>query len=229
MRLWRVCKRRYPPFTGDGGLFVSGRWHLRGARIVYTVGSKALGVLEFLAHLPARELPVDSAWWWLELDAGVPIETVEPESLPRGWDAPKCLKTTQALGTQWILSNRTPVLRVPSVHVSGEWNFLINPAHPLAAPLLATVGGPEPFVVDRRLLKAEWAQAARSVSASRSEDETEEMFMRALRSLSPALRETFTLHAQGKSLSEIATLLRIPAGTVARRLHEARKRVMEQL
>lgn len=158
LRLWRVCKRRYPPFSGDGGLFVSGRWHTRGVRIVYTVGAKALGVLEFLAHLPAKERPAGSAWWWLDLDPAVPVEIIDPASLPRGWDAPKHSRATRELGTQWIRSRRTPVLRVPSVHVPGEWNYLINPEHPLTATILSTAGGPEPFTVDRRLLKAGWTE-----------------------------------------------------------------------
>ncbi len=25
IRLWRVAKRRYPPFSGEGGLYVAGR------------------------------------------------------------------------------------------------------------------------------------------------------------------------------------------------------------
>lgn len=96
-------------------------------------------------------------WWWLDLDPSIPVETVEPASLPRGWDAPKHSRATQELGTQWIRSRRTAVLRVPSVHVSGEWNYLLNPEHPLTSTILTTTGGPEPFTVDRRLLKAGWA------------------------------------------------------------------------
>ena len=156
-RLWRVAKRRYPPFTGDGGLHVAGRWHERGVRIVYTAGTKALSILEFLAHLTPGSTPAVATWWWLDLDESrTLVETVDPGSLPPRWKGVRHLQATRTLGTQWIREGRTPVLRVPSVHVPGEFNYLVNPVHPLAAPLLATAGGPEEFSIDQRILAATW-------------------------------------------------------------------------
>jgi RES domain-containing protein len=157
IRLWRVAKRRHSPFTGEGGLYVAGRWHERGVRIVYTAGTKALSVLEFLAHLTPGSTPSTATWWWLDLDESqTPVETVDPASLPARWRGVRHLQATRALGTQWIREQRTPVLGVPSVHVSGEFNYLVNPLHVLVAPLLATVGGPEDFSIDRRILAATW-------------------------------------------------------------------------
>ena len=141
---------------------MSGRWHERGFLVVYTVGSKALGVLEFLAHLTPGSAPVGAAWWWLDLDeARVAVESVEPKALPARWNDVRHLPSTRELGTRWLRERRTPVLRVPSVHVPGESNFLVNPVHPDAAPLLATAGGPEAFTVDRRILSALWKPVPR--------------------------------------------------------------------
>ncbi len=162
-RLWRVAKRRYPPFTGEGGLYVAGRWHERGVRIVYTAGTKALSVLEFLAHLTPGSTPASATWWWLDLEpSATPVETVDASGLPPRWKDVRHLRATRALGTGWIREARTPVLRVPSVHVPGEFNYLVNPGHPLAAPLLATAGGPEDFTLDPRIFAASWITAPRT-------------------------------------------------------------------
>ena len=94
-----------------------------------------------------------ATWWWLELDESrTPVETVDPASLPPRWKGVRHLQATRALGTRWIREGRTPVLRVPSVHVPGEFNYLVNPLHALAARLLATAGGPEEFSIDQRIL-----------------------------------------------------------------------------
>jgi RES domain-containing protein len=34
------------------------------------------------------------------------------------------------VGDRWLAQRESLVLRVPSVLVSGEFNYLINPAHP---------------------------------------------------------------------------------------------------
>ena len=163
-----MAKRRHDPFSGEGGILVAGRWHERGVRIVYTVGSKALGVLEYLAHLTPGSTPFAAAWWWLDLDESrTEVEAVDPSGLPARWNGVRHASATRALGTRWIRECRTAVLRVPSVHVAGEWNYLINPLHPSAAELLATAGGPEDFTVDGRILAAGWTAIPHATNPSK--------------------------------------------------------------
>jgi RES domain-containing protein len=126
-------------------------------RVIYTVGSKALGVLEFLAHLTPGSADLSVAWWWLDLDESrTKIEVVDPSSLPKRWNGVRHAAATRSIGTRWLIEGLTPVLRVPSVHVPGEWNYLVNPLHLSAVELVATAGGPEDFTVDGRILAAGW-------------------------------------------------------------------------
>lgn len=62
-----------------------------------------------------------------------------------------------------------------------------------------------------------------------SETITPERLAAALPKLSPKLRETFELHAAGKSYQEISQELGIPVGTVAKRLYDARVKLRELL
>lgn len=58
---------------------------------------------------------------------------------------------------------------------------------------------------------------------------TSEHLAKALPLLSPKLRETFVLHAEGKSYQEIAQAFGVPVGTVAKRLYDARAKLRELL
>jgi RES domain-containing protein len=36
----------------------------------------------------------------------------------------------QAIGEEWIKSQRTPILKVPSAIIPVEFNYILNPEHP---------------------------------------------------------------------------------------------------
>jgi RNA polymerase sigma-70 factor (ECF subfamily) len=58
---------------------------------------------------------------------------------------------------------------------------------------------------------------------------TDEQFAQALQCLSPKLREAFELHVAGKKYQDIARILGVQLGTVAKRLHDARAKLREHL
>src|SRR5215831_6694883 len=59
-QLWRLYRAAYGPgLDGIGGTFADGRWHTRGARVVYFGATAAIVVLERLAHTDADLLPAD--------------------------------------------------------------------------------------------------------------------------------------------------------------------------
>ena len=55
------------------------------------------------------------------------------------------------IGDEWLRSKTSPVLRVPSVIIPDESNFLLNPAHADFAKL--SISKPEDFRFDPRLIK----------------------------------------------------------------------------
>ncbi|MCS4195104.1 RES domain-containing protein [Salinibacter ruber] len=55
----------------------------------------------------------------------------------------------QQVGDQWGESEASAVLRVPSVVVPAEHNYLINPRHPEFEEL--EIGAPRPLALDPRL------------------------------------------------------------------------------
>jgi len=51
------------------------------------------------------------------------------DDLPVDWAIPAISPVTQVIGDQWLLSQESAVLQVPSVVVPQEYNFILNPEH----------------------------------------------------------------------------------------------------
>lgn len=86
--------------------------------------------------------------------ATIPVYIDEPlieiaDSLPQDWRRLPAPPSTRELGSRWARESRSAVLRVPSIVVDGEFNYLLNPRHPDFARL--RLGEPQAFSFDPRL------------------------------------------------------------------------------
>lgn len=89
---------------------------------------------------------------WVCIPATLNLELIErADKVPREWREYPHTAATQAFGAEWVQSQRNVALRVPSTVVPGEFNYLLNPAHPGFAKV--KVGKPESFFFDPRLSK----------------------------------------------------------------------------
>ena len=152
MFVWRICSKKYQAsaFSGLGGLYVPGRWHPQGHKIVYTAESLALASLEIFVHLESDRVPLVAikAWMSDELE----IEEIEPSQLPDNWQDTSSYPLLQEMGRDWLTSLRTPILKVPSSIVPVEYNYLLNPQHP---ELKVVLEPPIKFKFDRRMWKSD--------------------------------------------------------------------------
>lgn len=128
LRVVRIARSAHAIWSGTGAAMGGGRWNAVGVPVIYAADSKALSMLEVLVQ--GGDMSDPRAAVVATIPDEVAIETLAP--LPPGWreiDSPAAM----AAGTAWVISGRTAVLRVPSVIVPEELNFLINPMHPDAA------------------------------------------------------------------------------------------------
>lgn len=147
---WRLCAAKHAAtaFSGEGAELFGGRWSPRGVRIAYCAESRALAVVETIANAEQRERLLAREWTFIR--AEVPDELIErPARFPETWRQYPHPHETQIVGTEWIKSGRSVALRVPSAVVPGEFNYLLNPAHPDFKRV--KIGQPEPFSFDARL------------------------------------------------------------------------------
>jgi RES domain-containing protein len=118
--------------------------------VVYVAESQSLAVLEMLVHLDAPALL--EKYVFLEADFyDSLVVDLDRSSLPRNWQSDPVPEAIQAIGDRWALSGDSAVLRVPSVLVPGESNFLLNPRHPDFGKIV--ISRPHAFRFDPRLAR----------------------------------------------------------------------------
>ncbi|VYU80200.1 RES domain-containing protein [Metakosakonia massiliensis] len=147
---WRLVKDRYAAtaFDGYGARTFGGRWNSPGQECVYLGSSKALCVLETLVHLEIEDISQGYCFLTVQVPPNL-IATLDLTALPADWQADPPSFSTQQIGDDWLASRENGlILRVPST-LTGEWNALFNPQHPLAKSVLKSVKT-EPFTLDPR-------------------------------------------------------------------------------
>lgn len=127
MILWRISN--YADLSGTGGTKYPGRWHHAGSPIVYLAEHPALALLETLVHLEFDSIDDMPANYQL-LEVSAPDDSIiETVINDLHWKEDQQL--TMDMGSQWLTSQESLLLRVPSVIAPG-WNYLLNPSHPRA-------------------------------------------------------------------------------------------------
>ncbi len=116
-------------FDGRGSAQNPGRWNGPGVTVVYTPESRSLASLEVLVHTEDTRVLAAIKW------ATIPVRIDEPlieiaDNLPDDWRQLPTPPSTRELGSHWVTESRSAVLRVPSIVVGGEFNYLLNPRHP---------------------------------------------------------------------------------------------------
>ncbi len=148
-KAWRIAKEKHAAtaFTGEGAAKTGGRWNSRGVAVVYTSATKSLATLENLVHLN-RPFGFKYVAFPLKFEEAL-VEYFPVKSLPADWRLEPTPPSTKIIGDAWVKAARSAVLALPSV-ITGDTNFLLNPAHPDFKKII--IGKPEPFVFDPRLL-----------------------------------------------------------------------------
>lgn len=149
---FRLCKTKFlaSAFSGEGARLNGGRWNSPGLAVVYTSSSLSLATLEVLVHLEDPEAFARLfSWVSVEIPDDL-VERVDPARLPASWLADETNASSQSVGDAWLRSMRTAAFAVPSVVTPGEWNYLLNPAHPRFPEI--QIGEARPFQPDPRLI-----------------------------------------------------------------------------
>ena len=148
--VWRLCSAKYAEtaYSGEGAKLYGGRWSPAGIALAYASESRALAVLEVLANAEDVETLFDMPWVLVPAEFSSTV-VEKPARYPESWrQFPHSLET-QRFGAEWARAGRSMTLRVPSAVVPGEFNYLLNPAHPDFKHV--KIGEPESFNFDPRL------------------------------------------------------------------------------
>lgn len=144
---------------GAGAFKYGGRWNSPGRYVTYASGHLALAMLELLVHIDDAEALLDIPHCYHPISfATNAVATLADEDLPPGWDARPETRASQVAGDEWLESQSTLILAVPSVIVPPELryqptylNYLVNPQHPEYAAIIE-VGDARDLTWDPRLM-----------------------------------------------------------------------------
>lgn len=132
MIVFRLAKGIFcQDLSGKGAELAGGRWNSKGTALVYTGMSRALCTTEIAVHTPLGNIPDDYFLVSIELPAKAPILKLDEKKLPKDWKSFPHPHSTQLIGDKFVKELKYLILQVPSVIVQGEFNYLINPKHPL--------------------------------------------------------------------------------------------------
>ncbi len=150
MIVFRLSKSKYAKDLSGRGTEKSGaRWNSKGIALLYTSESRALCTTEIAVHTSLGNIPSDYVIISIEIPNDIKIKELKPTEIPKDWKSFPHPHSTQKLGDLFVVENKFLILKVPSVVVQGEYNFLINPNHKDFNKI--TIKLIEPFSFDERL------------------------------------------------------------------------------
>ena len=130
MQLFRLSKSLFSnDLSGKGAELTGGRWNSKGVAMIYCSASRALCVTEIAVRVPLGILPTDYKLITLEIPDNIPVTELKNDQLPADWKSIPHSASTQEMGDRFIVANKYLILKVPSVVVQGDFNYLINPGH----------------------------------------------------------------------------------------------------
>ena len=139
--------------SGTGARLTGGRWNAKDTAVVYTSESRSLAAMEYLVHVSLTNIPSQIKIVSIGIpDTSIPKQ-IGPSDLPADWFENPAPFSLADIGTRWVLSGESLLLRVPSAVIVHEFNILINPTHPdMKSVRILDV---ESFIYDERLHKTD--------------------------------------------------------------------------
>lgn len=149
MILYRLVKCVYADdLSGNGARLYGGRWNSEGRAALYLASSRSLAVLEALVHLSPTNMP--DGFCMLAIDVPDDVTVIAAKLLPDDWNAYPEPNALKQIGNDFLQNKRHLLLKVPSALIADEYNYIMNPLHPLAASV--KILQQRNFSFDKRLI-----------------------------------------------------------------------------
>jgi len=150
MEAYRICNEVHAD-----GLIASGcenRWNRRNQLVIYASCSRSLATVEMMVRRSSIIPTINYRLMVISFsEEASSIRQIHLEELPDNWRSMAGRSVLQALGASWYDSKESLVLKVPSVIIPQEFNYVFNTEHPLFNEHVKLASS-EPYFWDRRLL-----------------------------------------------------------------------------
>jgi RES domain-containing protein len=140
MIVFRLSKTQYADdLSGKGAEIAGGRWNSKGTPMIYTAESRALCIAELAMYLPLGFVPKDFSFISFTIPDNIPVFNLQKDQLPFNWNVYPHPNETQEIGDRFVKENKYLLMKVPSVIVEEEFNYLINPRHKFIQKIVVSV------------------------------------------------------------------------------------------
>ena len=152
MQVFRIASAKY-----SKALIASGnaaRWNRENELVLYAAQHRSLATLELVVH--RNSLPTTIKYETMVIsiaDDPTFITDISIKQLPKNWQSTAAYSDLQSIGSEWYKTQQSLILRVPSVIIPQEHNFIINTRHPDFFSGKIALTKREEFYFDNRLLK----------------------------------------------------------------------------
>jgi len=152
MEVFRLQRGKFGQrLSGAGAALKGARWNSPGTELIYTSANRSLAMAEVAVHFSYATLPSGFFMLTIFIPDACSISIVKEPELPANWNSHPPVLATRKTGDQFVRSNKHCLLMIPSAVVKGDFNILINPAHPEFHKI--KVVNKEEFPFDQRLFR----------------------------------------------------------------------------
>ncbi|MCO5259315.1 MAG: RES family NAD+ phosphorylase [Crocinitomicaceae bacterium] len=110
---------------------VANRWNKKDEFVIYTGENRALSTLELVVHRSSIYIDATYKMMVIEINASNnDVLEFKKEDLPCNWKSFKAYSELQSIASEWYKSQQYLILKVPSVLVNNEFNYILNTKHP---------------------------------------------------------------------------------------------------
>ncbi len=146
MIVYRITKEEYSTLLKASGY--PARWNAKGSFVIYTAETRSLACLENLVHRSGEGNNALYKVMLIQIPDNLKMEVINIADLKKEWQKIENYFYCQQLASGWLNDFKTAVLKVPSVIIKNEFNYLINTAHPDFKKI--KLSGVEDFIFDTR-------------------------------------------------------------------------------
>ncbi len=149
MTVYRIGRTRYgDDLSGEGARLYGGRWNHRLTPCLYTSESRALSILEYTVNVNIEDIPRALSLATILIPENSILE-VTIKDLPGDWRNSPVPASTKDLGTVLLNKGQFAIIKIPSVIIPSEFNYLLNPLHKFSRQF--EIKALEDFVYDVRI------------------------------------------------------------------------------
>lgn len=148
LNVYRLSSTKYSKTLSASGK--SSRWNKDSEFVIYSGESRSLAMLESIVH---RSIHTGLEYETMVISISInddDIIVVDKNELPKNWRDVQAYPKLQEYGSKWYQRKKSLVLKVPSVIVPEEFNFIINTSHPFYTSKIKLFDR-EKFILDKRL------------------------------------------------------------------------------